>query len=92
MLRLRLLLGASCSFYLRIWDVDFFDDVVIRLGWVVAADAVGSLFTHYEALIPIKGTVLTVVGLEAVAKPEVASTLSVNPTAIPDDDAKLKLE
>ena len=52
---LRLLLGASCSFCLRIWDVDFFNDVVIWLGWVVAANAVGSLFSHYATLYCVLG-------------------------------------
>ena len=49
MLRLRLLLGASCSFCLRIWNVDLFDDVVVELCWIVAADAVSCVF-HYATL------------------------------------------
>jgi len=47
---LRLLLGASCSFCLLIWDVDFFNDIVIWLGWVIAADPVSYCFCHYEVL------------------------------------------
>ena len=50
MLRLRLLLGASCSFCLRIWDVFDFNDVVIWLGWVIAAYAIGNHLFHYAVL------------------------------------------
>ncbi len=70
MLRLRLLLGASCSFCLRIWDVDFFNDVVVWLGWIVAADAVSSYFSHYCALniAEIPAVVRPLATVPAVAK------------------------
>jgi len=37
------------SFDWFVWDVDDFNDVVIWLGWVIAANAVSNLF-HYDFL------------------------------------------
>jgi len=74
---LRCLVRLGSSFCLLIWDIDFFNDIVIRLSLIVTANAVCCNY-HYAILVKINGTaVAAVIELNVEGKaPVIDATLN----------------